>query len=60
MEKILLQTILYTPSHKTHYWKKEGNQKAKKISKKEWLELHDLGHSEVLAPITKQLILKHL
>jgi len=52
---IQIQTIHYIPEHKTHYWMKDGDQKAKRISKSKWFQVYDLPRCEieVLPPLTK-------
>ena len=50
--KYQIQTILYKPSFKNHYWAKKGDEPAKRISKAKWFELYDLPGTEVLPPLT--------
>jgi len=47
-----IQTILHKPSFKNEYWKKIGNEPAKKISVAAWFKLYDLPETKVLAPLT--------
>lgn len=51
---IYIQTVLTLPECKTTYWKKDGNNKAKRISKSEWFRLYKMENINVLPPITKE------
>ena len=61
---IKIQTIMteHTPklrrgkleTFKNDYWMKDGDQQAKKISKKEWFRLYNIPETVVLAPLTKE------
>ena len=55
---VKIQVIMFENKglgHKTHYWMKEDELPAKRISKDKWFKLYDLPDTKVLGPLTKEM-----